>query len=68
MLIYTQGFTSPAVFCVANVDSDNNARVVYLWYGVFLIPARGIQKSEYEKKAYVCSGLDYTFPALLLAN
>jgi hypothetical protein len=30
MLIYTQGFTSPAVFCVANVDSDNNARVVYL--------------------------------------
>jgi hypothetical protein len=68
MLKYTQVITSPAVFFVANVDSDNNARVLYLWYGIFIIPARGIQKSEYEKKAYVCSGLDYTFPALLLAN
>jgi hypothetical protein len=68
LMRYAYVFTLPAIYCSTYVEeTDGNACVVYIRYGIFLISARSIQKWEFAKNLYrnlEYSGMDYIFLVL----
>jgi hypothetical protein len=49
-------------------DADGKAYVVLICVScdIFIVSNRSIQNSEFAKKAYVYSSMDYTFPVCLI--